>query len=218
MTRFVIFDLDGTLVDSQETKFHSLAALWHDEFGVSVELAEAKYREISGASRREVFDYVATQTGGKRFSDTEFEKISDEFTRRNIAALRNLPMVVGATDFLRNLKSRGVRTAISSSAAMNEVRGRFSGKPEENLFDEIFGTEGVFGKGPGHVGFLVQKYGIDRKSMLMVGDEPKDLELARVAGVRIALVALTHPIEKLSKLTPDLLVRNLADLAKIDNL
>jgi phosphoglycolate phosphatase-like HAD superfamily hydrolase len=207
----ILFDLDGTIVDSLGTKVQTAGLLWKDVFGVSAEEVEAAYLRYSGIPRRELFDKIAETVLICPLPDEVFGYLSEEFTRRNIAALRECPLVAGAEELLLDLAGAGVYLAVSSSAEPTEVNARLKGM-HDHLFKAVLGSLGSFSKGRPHVRYLAGAAQCPREKILMVGDEPPDLHLAREAGVKVALVAQTRPFEELGLLFPEILVRTLADL------
>lgn len=208
----ILFDLDGTLTGlSLDRKIENAGMLFASKFRVNPQAIERAYRTHSGIPRRQLFEQIAKDVMGRSLSESEFRLLSEEFTRRNIRALRELPFVEGASALLGDLAAAGVFLAVSSSADPVEVNGRLAGL-HDRLFDEIMGSHREFQKGRAHIEYIAECAGCAPREMLMVGDEPPDLYLAREAGAKVALVAQTRPLAELAALLPDILVLTLADL------
>ncbi|MBI3638243.1 HAD hydrolase-like protein [Candidatus Wolfebacteria bacterium] len=117
----ILFDLDGTLVLSLETKINNAAHLWSEKYTVSPEMVRTAYKSHSGLPRRQLFQLIGQETIGRSLSDEEFGELSEEFTRCNIETLRLQPFVIGCEALLLDLSMVGVKMGISSSADPIEV-------------------------------------------------------------------------------------------------
>lgn len=207
----IAFDLDGTLVLTLEPKAQAAGVLWHEVFGVAPDAVKSVFLRHSGIPRYEIFQRIADAVLFRRLSDAEYQRLSVEFTRRNIQALRGYPFVPGASELLCDLVQAGIFLAVSTSADPAEVDARLSGD-HSRFFGVVMGSHGNFHKGLPHIEHLARMTGRSTGSILLVGDDPNDLYLARAAGASIALVAQSHPMEELETLSPDILVPSLADL------
>jgi len=208
----VVFDLDGTLMLTLEPKARTAALVWREIFDVSADDVNDAYLRYSGPPRYELFQRIAEDILFRSLSDREYRRLSEEFTRRNIEALREYPFVAGAEAFLSDLKQAGIVMAISSSAEPAEVDARLKDCRYSSFFRAIMGSHGKFQKGRPHLEHLAKMTNHPPETMLMVGDEPHDLYVARAAGAQIALVAQTRQMEELQSLLPDILVSTLPEL------
>lgn len=110
-----IFDLDGVVVDT--ARYHYLA--WADlarelGFGFSEAAAEA----TKGVSRMDSLDIVL-RAGGmqERFTPEEKQRLADGKNARYlayVAAMTPREVLPGVREFLEELRSRGVKTALGS--------------------------------------------------------------------------------------------------------
>lgn len=206
----IVFDLDGTLVDSLGIKVKNAGKVWHAFYSINPKTTENTYRKYSGIPRQQLFKKMAMDFLNRNISQEEYNALSENFTKLNIASLKKKSFSKETDLFLHKLKDSGAILAVSSSAAEEEVQKRLHNK--RSLFTFILGSKEGFFKGKSHLEFIAKKTKQPLKNILFIGDESADLYLAREAGVKIALIANTYPSEKLQKLQPDILISKFSDL------
>lgn len=208
----ILFDVDGTLTMSLGAKVENAGKLLSKQYSVSASAVEAAYRKHSGVPRRLLFQMIAEDVLGRPLTDEEFHALSQKFTKLNVEVLKGLPFVGGAVELLRDLHAAGVKMALSTSAAPEEVHARFMGRRESRFFAALMGSFGDFHKGLPHFEHFSRITGCPISEVLMVGDESPDLKLAREAGANVALVAQTCARSELALLGPDILVDFFSEL------
>lgn len=208
----IVFDLDGTLVD---TAPDLLAAL-------NVVLAEAGHRTVNpeelrslvGFGVRRLFER-AFETTGAAVSEREMAKFSDEFLRfyRANIAKESRPFP-GVPETLHALARGGTGLGVCTN------------KPHDLttlLLDELdltrhFGA--VIGAGhrpynkpdPRHVLDVVSALGGEAKRAVMVGDSAVDVNAAKAAGIPVVVVTYGYTTEPADTLGADALTGNFADV------
>jgi HAD superfamily hydrolase (TIGR01549 family) len=210
-TTAVLFDIDGTLVDS--TYHHALA--WHRAFA---RLADPppmwRIHRTIGMGGDKLVAHVAGQEVEQRHGDHLRDAWREEY-RRVRAEVQPLP---GARDLLGILSHRGVRTALASSGDPEFAREAVdllgigdlvevlttsedadSSKPEPDLVQVTLGRlEGV-------------------EEAVFVGDTPYDVEAAHRSGLRcIALVTGGFSSAELVDAGASLVAASPAELMDVD--
>jgi phosphoglycolate phosphatase-like HAD superfamily hydrolase len=178
------FDWDGTLVNTLPAKVASAGRLLCDEFGCTPDAIERSYRRHSGVPRRRLFDAIAADVGAPPLDDAGYARLSGCFTALNRAGLGPHILFPDVVETLRTLRLRQVGVAVSSAAALEEVRAGVEAVGLAPMLDEVLGSDGEFAKGSGHLDYLERRFGVTRDRIWMVGDEVADLRLGREAGVR----------------------------------
>ena len=136
-TEAVIFDLDGTLVDSMwmwtDIDIEYLARFGHP-FDPEMQ------KEIEGMSIEETARYFK-----KRYNiPSTLEEIRADWIRMSIDKYRHeVPLKPYAHEFLKFLKSRSIRTAIASSNAMDMVEVCLKNLGVQDLFDYVVTASAV---------------------------------------------------------------------------
>ena len=115
--RGALFDLDGVLVDT--AKYHYLA--WKElaaelGFGFTPEQNE----RLKGVSRMDSLDFLLEAGGmGGRFSGEEKKRMADWKNERYVRMISRMDaseILSGAAELLRELRGRGVPTALGSAS------------------------------------------------------------------------------------------------------
>lgn len=117
MASACIFDLDGTLVDTVETRIRAWLGLF-DEAGIAADRGEVA--ELIGADGKRLARAVAS-AAGINLGDERAEALdrrSGEIYQTLNTDPRPLP---GAAELLRHLERRGIRWAIATSSRREQV-------------------------------------------------------------------------------------------------
>jgi phosphoglycolate phosphatase len=201
--RLCIFDFDGTLVDS----FPWFMRVVND--------VANKYRfrpidprnvdALRGKSAREMIRHLGVAAW-------KLPLIANDMRRRKSRALAETPLFRGADLMLTELHAGGVTLAIASSDSERNIRTRLG--PELAGLIAIYECgASLFGKAAKFRKVLRRSgYGPDRA--ISIGDEIRDIEAAREAGVACGAVAwgYTRP-DALVAHAPDMMFTAIGDIA-----
>ncbi|MFC2028983.1 HAD family hydrolase [Chloroflexota bacterium] len=224
--RAVLFDWDGTLVNSLDVKIRNAGKLFKQVFDLSSQDVQQTYRRYSGIPRRQLFDAILADLGRPALGDEDYNTLSDRFSTLNTEALSDpsLPgLIPHATSLvLQSLQEIGCLLFISSSAATEELQDIASSLGLEKFITgsggEIMGSRAGFNKGVHHVDHVCGKYGLTRQELLFVGDDLADIRLGAEAGVLTIAKAGTYPVDVLFANNADLVVKTLEDITRIPGL
>lgn len=214
----LVFDWDGTLVDSLEHKIANAARLFNDVFDVSRTAVDEAYRRHTGIPRRQLFEAIAADVGAPLLTEELFRELSEQFTRANQTAISRIAPPADTVETLQALTVRQYPLYISSSAAPDELRQLSKQLKLDGYFAEILGSTPGFDKGPEHIDYIRSRQN-DPTTLLFIGDDPADVQLGRQSGALTVAKIGTHPAERLQASQPDYLIRRLAELIPLlDNL
>ena len=223
LVRAVLFDWDGTLVNSLDIKIHNAGILFQERMDLPSEKVEAAYRVHSGIPRRQLFDAILADLGQPSLGDVEFDSLSRSFSEKNMQALtdRSQPGLFPATtvQVLEKLLHTGCLLYVSSSADTDEIREIAGSLGLADYFyrsgGEIFGSRPGFSKGSQHVEQICssQKLGVDE--LVFVGDDPADIRLGHAAGVFTVAKAGTCTADVLQVYHPDAIINSLDEMTSI---
>ena len=177
----VIFDVDGTLVDSNDAH----AAAWVDAFteaGISVD--RERVRSAIGMGGDKLVPYVSgfseSSPTGSRVSDRRAEI----FRTRYLASLRPFPRV---RELVQRLVRDGFAVAVASSAQEEELDTLLHRAGVADLVRTATSSDDADRSKPDPdiVSAAIDRAGGSRAETIMLGDTPYDVAAARAAGIPI---------------------------------
>jgi beta-phosphoglucomutase len=204
--RAVLWDLDGTLVDSSE--HHWIA--WRDVMAAEGHPVTPEHFAASFGHRN---DTILRGLLGPELSDAEVERIASakETLYRRLVGERGLLPLPGAQDWVARLRAAGYRQAIASSAPVANIDAAMTATGLRPHFDALVSADEVGVGKPDPAVFLAaaRRLGVPPAACVVVEDAPSGLEGARRAGMRSVGVRSSHH----PSLQADLVVDSLEHLA-----
>jgi len=201
--RGVLWDLDGTLVDSEEYHWLSWVSALRPE---GIELTRAQFLASFGQKN----DRILRNWLGPEASDDRIRRIGDakEHEYRRLAQTRGLTALQGAREWLIALKKAGWKQAIASSAPRLNVKVMLEVLKFEALLDVIVAAEDVTHGKPDPEVFLTaaERLGVRPERSIVVEDAAAGIEAARRARMK------SIGVNARSTLGADVNVHSLADL------
>ena len=202
--RAVLWDVDGTLIDSAE--YHWLT--WRETLlGEGYELTRAQFDSSFGQRN----DEILRGYFGENLSAGEVARIGEakEDRYRELVGTRGIEPLPGVRRWLGKLKTEGWRQAIASSAPRLNLEAILKALRLEDFFDAIASAEDVSRGKPDPQIFLVAaaKVSVAPSRCVVVEDAPAGTEAARRAGMRRVGVLSSH-----GALEADVVVSSLAEL------
>jgi HAD superfamily hydrolase (TIGR01509 family) len=192
--RAVIFDVDGTLVDSNEAH----ARAWVDAFaerGFTVALADVR-RLIGMGGDKLIPAAIGLAEDDPRIAGLS-ERRSEIFRTRHLPHLRPVP---GSRALLQRLRRDGYKLAVASSAKKEELEPLLRIAHVEDLVTARTSSSDAERSKPDPdiVGAALQRLQLEPGQAVMVGDTPYDIEAAQRAGLpTIAVRSGGWPTEEL---------------------
>ena len=176
--RLVIFDSDGTLVDSFPW-FRGVINDVADRFSFP-RLDNAKIEMLRSAGAREVLQ----ELGVPRW---KLPLIVRHMRRLKARDADGAGLFPGVPAMLNRLKQSGVTLAVVSSDTEDNVR-RMLGPLNAGLLDAYACGAPVFGK-PGRMRRLIRRGGFRPADVIAIGDEIRDIAAARSVGIDFGAVS-----------------------------
>jgi phosphoglycolate phosphatase len=185
--QLVVFDLDGTLVDSQRDLADSVNALL-GELGVDplpVDAVAAMVGEGAAVLVRRALTAAGLDADSPEALGRFLRRFLRAYDQRLLVHTRPYPGMREALDTLRG----SCRLAVLTNKPVRATRKILAGLELARYFDQVIGGDTVRGRKPDPAGLLhiVQTAQATPASTVLVGDSPIDLETARRAGTRACL-------------------------------
>ncbi len=193
MLKAIIFDLDGTLTDSDKVHFRVFQEIFAQH---GIDLDKQRYREkISGRQNAAILaDFLPQMpaTEGKAFSD------SKEETFRALAA-GNLEPLVGLLDLLAQIKQQGIAVAVVTNAPPENAAFMLSELRLSEAFDPIVISDHLPRGKPDPLPYqtALDHLGVMADEAIAFEDSRAGITSAVGAGIKTIGVTTTHTAEEL---------------------
>ncbi len=177
--KYILFDLDGTITDSQ--------------LGIknSVEYA-LNYFNISVADKNELNKYIGPPL---RESFMKFAGLSEEQSRTAMIKYREYygpkgifenRLYEGIEELLKNINAKGKKVVLATSKPWIYAEIILEHFKIKKYFDFVAGSElnSVRTGKADVIKYAVDKFNIDVKNAVMIGDREHDIEGAKINGIK----------------------------------
>ena len=206
----IIFDLDGTLVDSQEGIVHSIQHMI-DYFQLPVKTPQ----EIRSYIGTGVEDLVRKSTGskGKIIPEGSIKYFKDTFKQIGNVYARLYPNVIEILEYFKNKKkviitNRQYDMAVATLQHFNI----------EKYFTDLTGGDDIDCMKPSSCPLVksIKKYDIEKNKTIIVGDMAIDIIAGQSAGIyTCACMGGIGKKDDIKKAGPDFMIEDLIELKRI---
>jgi HAD superfamily hydrolase (TIGR01509 family) len=212
--RAVLFDLDGTLVDTERENVESVvlaARRWN------LELDQDMRRFIVGHSWNEIYARIQREYGFQPTMAILIDAAVEE--KRALFAQKGYQPLPGADGLVRRLNKQ-VWLAIVSGSSTIEVRETIAGLGLTDCFQHLLGAE-AYGRGKPHpepYQMAMRLLGVSPEGSIVIEDAEPGILAGKAAGARVIAVrranflgydqsAADVTVDTLAEVTDDLLER-----------
>ena len=197
--RVIIFDMDGTLVNSSLTIAN---AINHVRRNLGFEAMEQAY--ILKRVNDHTLNPAQTFYHSKRFEPNHEKWFSEYYTQNH---QKELVLYDGIKELLEALKAKGYKLAVATNAYRGSTIESLSHLGIDTLFDAIACYDDVL-QGKPHPDMLykiLDQLKVTEKEALFIGDGPRDEMAAKSAGIDYIMVDWgftehTHAVRSVEKL------------------
>jgi phosphoglycolate phosphatase len=205
----VVFDLDGTLVDTAPDLCGTLNKLLVEHGRPTISLPDI--RPMIGDGAAKMVERGFSATGGlpddltvlvRRFIELYEASVADES--------RPFPHVV---DTLERLRAANIRLGVCTNKLTGMSQRLLDALDLSRLFDVLIGGDVPERKpDPRHVLMTVEKLGASAATALMVGDSINDVAAAKAAKVNVVAVTFGYTSTPAIELGADAVIDSFAEL------
>src|SRR5271169_422054 len=210
--RTVVFDLDGTLVDTAPDLINALNFVLDREGMPPIPLQSA--RNMIGAGARRLIER-GLEADGRAASVADIDRMTADFINHYAAHIADSSRPFdGLETALDELAARGYRFAVCTNKLEWLSKKLLEELGLSGRFSAICGADtfGVSKPDPAILQQTVARAGGDISSSIMVGDAGTDIGVARRAGVPVIGVSFGYTDVPIAELKPDRLIHHMRDL------
>lgn len=178
----VIFDLDGTILDTIESIAHTLNTVLKKN-GFRTHSIE-DYKVFAGDGQTELVKRALVASGDSEL--THFDEILKQYIELFIEGCNyKVKPYDGIVELFEKLKKRNIKIAVFSNKAHTNVTSILDNIFGENFFDAVLGQREGFPKKPDGKGIdiLLEEMGIDKEKCLYAGDTSTDMLTGKGYGL-----------------------------------
>jgi phosphoglycolate phosphatase len=201
----IIFDLDGTLIDSSKDLAISMNAT-REHFGLPPLDPAVIYSYVGyGAAM-----LVRRAMGGNASEATVQDALTFFLSFYRAHALEHTKLYAGAREMIEELYGGGHKLAVLTNKPARISFDILGALALQRYFMRVYGGDSFPNKKPDPIGVieLIREAGARLADTLVVGDSGVDVQTARNAGVRSCGVSWGFQPEAFQFDPPDLLIRN----------
>jgi phosphoglycolate phosphatase len=210
--RTVVFDLDGTLVDTAPDLINALNYVLDREGLPPVPLHSA--RNMIGAGARKLIER-GLELEGRNPGSSDITRLTDDFVAYYAEHIADGSRPFeGLESALDDLGTRGYRFAVCTNKLEWLSRLLLERLGLSGRFAAICGADtfGVSKPDPAILRQTVARAGGDMSAVVMVGDAGTDIGVARRAGVPVVGVGFGYTDVPIASLRPDRLINRMSEL------
>jgi HAD superfamily hydrolase (TIGR01662 family) len=203
VTNTLLFDWDGTLVDSAQL---GLAAFEQSFAALGVAFDREIYRAVYSPNWYAVYEAMGLPKDKWQLADDLWVQHYGQQTAQPVA---------GAQETITGLKQKGYRLGVVSSGSECRVGREIRELGLEHFFETVVCNEQMENKKPHPEGLetAMRSLGCSSEVSCYVGDSPEDIEMGKRAGMLTVGVRSDYPTSwKLKSHQPDILIESLTEL------
>jgi phosphoglycolate phosphatase len=180
----LVFDWDGTLMDSAAAISESLQAACTD-LGLPVPSRE-RARHVIGLGLTDALAYVLPE-----LPTADYPRVLDQFRVHFLRRDTGTTLFAGAKEMIRELHDAGFMLAVATGKSRRGLDRSLHATGLHGCFDTTRCADEGFSKPhPGMLEAVMDNLATAPAATVMIGDTTHDLEMAKAAGV--AAVAVTY--------------------------
>lgn len=216
MNRFILFDLDGTLIDGVADLLNALNSVLAKHS--LPPLSRPELESMLGDGMR-MLTRRAFASRNTSLAESDFEQACADFlTTYKATDYAGTRLYPGVASTLLQLHSDGWRIGLASNKFTEPCHGILQRLGIHPLFSVIAGGDATTVKKPdgGHLRYALEQMGFQTGDRaVMVGDHANDVNAARAAGLTAIAVALEVDPARANSLGADAVVTDFTELPAV---
>jgi len=211
MLKAVIFDLDGTIADTERLHDQSFRIVL-EKHGVKPAENNGGVIQISGMNAAANFDLFQKQYNFSADSNQLVKEKTEVYNK--LLEQGNIAAMPGLYELLDNLKSGGIKMAIASSSTLHQIEIVIKALKILNYFDAFASGKEVKNGKPAPDVFLLaaEKLSVAPSDCVVIEDASSGVVAAKAAGMKVVTVPNEFTIHE-DFGAADLVVKSLDELS-----
>lgn len=173
MFKNFVFDFDGTIVDSGEMIYKNLRE--------TLSIPIPPFHELRKLPAHKLISSL-------KFGKLEIPKLVFQVRSNYKQFLPTLPLIENMSETLISMHRQGARLFLCTSNSAENVNAFLELHKLDSAFENVVGTMSIFGKSYG-IKKTLKKFKLSPHETIYVGDETRDIEAAKKAGISCASVS-----------------------------
>lgn len=210
MYKLLIFDWDGTIIDSASRIISSMQAAAHDCDHVVP--SDEQVRNIIGLGLPEALRILIPGIG-----EQDIETMRARYGHYYLGVDSTpSPLFSGAQHSLESMHRKGMRMAVATGKSRKGLMRAFSDTGLGHLFETSRCADETASKPDPHMlEEIIEETGVAPSEALMIGDTEYDLDMGRQAGMDVIAVSYgAHHLDRLKGYNPVLEVDHFPEIEK----
>ena len=182
-----LFDLDGTLIDTE----HQYSRFWADQC-IKYQYDESVSLMMKGSTLKQILT--------KFFSREDIDRQDVLNDLNELEENMDYSFIAGALDFIENLRSHGIKTAVVTSSDANKMKHVFKAHPDfKTHFDAVLMAGDYEKSKPDPECFLTaaKVLDVEPENCIVFEDSHFGLQAGRRAGMKVIGLSTTLPVEEI---------------------
>ena len=204
----VLFDLDGTILDSKQLIFSSFVHTF-EIFRPDYNLTDEELESFFGPTLQQSFSRYSSD-------QAEIDEMIKTYREYNISHHDEIVKPIsGAKSLIKSLHNKGYKVGVVSSKKTDLVIHGLEVIGVYNYMDIVIGCDDVKNPKPAPDGILLAIDELQSKNTLYVGDTPSDIEAGKAANVKTCGCLYVSDPDKIIDANPDYTISRLEDIYKM---
>ncbi|AWI74493.1 HAD family hydrolase [Parazoarcus communis] len=193
----VVFDWDGTVLDSASAIVQSIVAACRD-LGLP-EPTEERARYVIGLGLGDALRHAVPE-----LAEEQYPRMVERYRHHYLTADQELTLFPGVAGTIEWLVGQGRYLAVATGKSRNGLNRALAHSGLGKFFHSTRCADECFSKPhPAMLEQLMEELGVGPERTLMIGDTTHDLQMAKNAGVAGLAVSFgAHPVEALRAESP----------------
>lgn len=192
----IVFDFDGTLVDTMQIFADVASSLIAEYFKVDKQEARDMYLKTSGLP---FCSQLESMFPGHKLN----AHVVSLYETQKLDATQDIRISDASFEALNLLKNYDYDLVVSSNNFQHNIDNFIINNNLEELFTLALGYKDGFSKGRDHFEHIKQELGTDNERMLFIGDSLNDFKLANENGIDFIGKLGTFSHEDFRKVSPE---------------